>query len=235
MSGLSLRWQQLKQARGSWVLVGLLVMVHGAFVVLGHADFWWETCGLNREALLQGRVWTLLTYGFFHGNAAHLLTNVAMILLLGSRLEWILGTKKLVLAFVLGIIGGGLGHLLLVPGDALLIGASGAAMSFLLLFCVLDPYARCIPLPLHARNIGAGVLVSSLFFAVINPSLGLKMFAATGVWISQYLGSGIFAVGHACHFSGALAGLAIGKWWMRLRHSRASILAERERNDRAEK
>jgi membrane associated rhomboid family serine protease len=75
-------------------------------------------------------------------------------------------------------------------------------------------------------------LVTSLFFAVINPSLGLTMFAATGQWISENVGDGIFAVGHACHFSGALAGVAIGKWWMRIRYSRASILAERERNER---
>ncbi len=235
MSGLSLRWQQLKQARSSWVLVGLLVFVHGLLVVSGDRNFWWESCGLNRASMIEGRVWTLLTYGFFHGDAMHLFTNVAMMLLLGSRLEWILGAKKVVLAFVAGILGGGLGHLLLVPGDALLIGASGAAMSFLLLFCTLDPYARCIPLPLHARNVGAGLLVSSLFLAVINPGLGLTMFAATGQWISENVGSGIFAVGHACHFSGALAGVLIGKWLMRIRHSRASILAERERNDRGVK
>jgi membrane associated rhomboid family serine protease len=210
----------------------VLVLIHGVFVLSGHGDFWWTACGLNRVAMVDGRAWTLLTYGFLHGDTMHLATNVAMILLLGSRLEWILDTKKVVLAFVVGIIGGGLGHLLLVPGEALLIGSSGAAMSFLLLFCTIDPYARCYPLPLHARNVGAGLLVSSFLLAVMNPTLGLPVLATAGNWLSRNVGDGIFAVGHACHFCGAFVGVVIGKWLMRIRHSRASILAERERNDR---
>jgi membrane associated rhomboid family serine protease len=232
---MSWRWQQLVRARFTLVLVVFLSFVHLVITRLDNPDHAYLLYGLTRQNLLHGQLWKLITYAFLHGNLTHLTTNVVMLLLLGSRLEWILGTRKLVKIFFFSALLGGLFHALLVPGDAPLVGPSAAAMGFLLCFCTIDPYAKVIPLQLHAGKLGMGVFLSSFIFTIIHPDLGIPILSALGNALVKLAGASIFSVGHACHLGGCVAGFALAKWYLRLRYSKESLQRQRVRHTNQQK
>lgn len=226
---MSWRWQQLLQARFTLILVGIFCLVHWAITRLDEPDQAYLLFGLTRQNLLHGQLWKLISYACLHGHLTHLFTNAMMLLVLGSRLEWILGTRKLVEIFFCSAIMGGIFHGLLVPGDALLVGSSAAAMGFLLFYCTIDPYAKVIPLQLHAGKLGIGVFVSSLLLAIIHPDLAIPVLSDTGNALARIAGNQVFSVGHACHLGGCVAGFTLAKWHLRLRHSKESLQRERAR------
>lgn len=153
--------------------------------------------------------------------------NSLFILLIGSRIEWITNWKIFTQTLILGILFGGISHLILGPRGGLLIGISGGCMSLLLLLTTLSPQSRMMPIPLSGKNLGRAVLFTTLILSLADPSLDLPEFAKLGQGLVT-LGLGeIFQMGHACHFGGAIAGWLIGRWILRPRVSLEAL-----RNDR---
>lgn len=50
----------------------------------------------------------LLSYAFLHGDPFHLLINLMMLVLLGSKIEMIFGAKKFLILFFVSVLGGGI-------------------------------------------------------------------------------------------------------------------------------
>ena len=74
----------------------------------------------------------LVTHVFGHSGVAHLVGNMAYILLLGPGLEAKYGAKKLALVILVTAVVTGLAHNLLFP-RTMLLGASGVVFAFILL------------------------------------------------------------------------------------------------------
>lgn len=90
------------------------------------------------NALLKGRIWTLLSYAGLHSSQDpfHLIFNMLMVFFVGRILNFEIGNRKLLAAYGLSAVCGALLFLLANP-HALLLGASAAAFGLLSLYCLM--------------------------------------------------------------------------------------------------
>ena len=222
---------QIVRARGALLLSVFLLGIHSLVESLGgyqEIGEWYLFFGLTNERFFRGAFWQLFTYAFLHGSWFLLLSNILLLVMMGSRIEHMLGRFVLWKILALGIVVAGISHLLIgVGGINPLVGLSGGCMALVILITTISPDSRMLPLPLRAGNLGVGVMVSSLLLALFNPSLGCPGFAAAGTVLAKYMGKDLFAVGHACHFGGCLAGFLYGRWLLRPRMTREQLLAQR--------
>lgn len=230
---------QLGQSPVSWAWVAAILGIEALVIAVGGPDrqpawSWYEWLGLSREGILSGKIWQLFTYGFLHGNWWHACVNAFLLLLIGSRIEQMVGRATLVKATIFGILGGGLGHLALAPGSAgspLLVGMSGGFVGVLILLTTLSPQSRMMPIPVSGKSLGLGILAAELILALVNPGLGAPGFSALGKWMVANGMGGCFDMGHACHFGGGIAGWLYGRWLLRPRVSLVSLRRDRERRE----
>lgn len=217
------------RARGAWCWCGAILLVQALVSLLGGpeaARFWFENLGLSREGFLSGRIWQIASYGFLHGNWWHAGINALFVLLLGSKVEHISGRVALSRLLFIGVVAGGLGHLLL--GSGLLVGLSGGCVGLLLYLTTLSPQSRMFPLPVSGRSLGFGILIAETFLALVNPDLGVPGLREIGVWMNSNGMGAWFILGHACHAGGGFAGVAFARWVLRPR-----VTLDRLRRDRA--
>ena len=78
------------------------------------------------DNFFEGKVWTLVTALFVHGDLAHLIGNMFFLFVFGSTLEGVVGAKKTMAVFFFGGISSFLLSLLFYRPDVLMIGASAA-------------------------------------------------------------------------------------------------------------
>lgn len=229
--GESLR-RSLSAARWSAILVAILAAVWLPVAMAGGPDQspeLFRVFGLTRETVLSGSWWQPLTYGFLHGSSAHLLINVVVLLLIGGRIEHILGGLAAMRIFAFGVLAGAAVHMLLVPGGvetAILVGSSGGAMAWLLTLTTLSPESRMCPIPLSARNLGLGLILGSALLAALHPGLGIPVLSSIGGWVEVRIGP-ITSIGHACHLGGGIAGWLAGRWVLRPRVTLARLQRQR--------
>lgn len=230
--------RSLAAARWSAAVVAVLVALWLPIALRGgpeQAADWYLLLGLTREGVLGGGFWQPLSYGFLHGSGVHLLINVIVLLLIGGRVEHILGGAATLRIYLLGVLAGGVAHLLLVPSGpelSILVGASGGAVAWLLTLTTLSPDSRMWPLPVSAHNLGLGLLLGSVILVLSHPGLGIPGLS----WLGQAaenrgLGS-LSSVGHACHLGGGVAGWLTGRWILRPRVSLESLRRQRQSRER---
>lgn len=237
MNGVGRNILQLRQAKLPWlVALGLLsiqawVESRGGYRMV---PWWYETFGLTRESLLQGRLWQILSYALLHGSWLHVVANAGCLLMLGTRLEHFMGSGKLLKVLVIGTFGGAIGHLVLAPGGGsagLLVGSSAACFCLLILITTLSPESRMWPLPVSGRSLGLGLLGSSALLAMMDPALDLPGLSSVGKWSADQGLAAWWSIGHACHLGGGLAGWLFGRWMLRPRISLERLRRERARRE----
>jgi membrane associated rhomboid family serine protease len=231
--------RQLRNAYFSWTWAGVILIIQGLVTMAGGPNqqpawSWFVALGLSREGVFSGKIWQIFTYGFLHGSAFHAGMNAVFVLLIGSRIEHLVGRWVLMKVIVFGIVGGGLSHLVLGPsgaGAALLVGLSGGCISLLLLLTTLSPQSRMMPLPISAKSLGLGILAAELILALIDPGLRIPWFSSFGEKLVKYGFSSWFQLGHACHFGGGVAGWLLGRWLLRPRITLKRLRRDRERRE----
>lgn len=88
--------------------------------------------GLTRTGVLDRGEWLrLLTATYLHASFAHIMGNIVVLLLIGWRLERLIGHAWLAAAFVLSSVAGWLASLVVLPLGVVAIGASGGIMGLL--------------------------------------------------------------------------------------------------------
>jgi membrane associated rhomboid family serine protease len=223
---------QIGRARGCWLLVALILGIHGmlglagAFVSLNPL---YLNLGLSREGFWAGKVWQVGSYALLHGSWLHAGLNALFLLVIGARIEHMAGRAVLFAAVAIGILGGAAFHLLI--GAGLLVGVSGACIALLILLTTLSPQSRMLPVPVSGRSLGVGLLLAELALALVNPALGLPGFAAVGDRLVAFGLGSWFELGHACHFGGGIAGWLVGRWLLRPRVSLAALRRDRARRE----
>lgn len=231
---LRYRLKSILDARASWCVVlvlsavQLLVSLGGGYEQLG---WLYQNFGLTRAGISEGKIWQLITYGFLHGGPIHVIINCLCIILVGARVEHVLGKGHVIKVLVAGTVAGGLAHLMLVDGGPL-VGVSGGCVALLILLTTLSPDSRMWPIPVSARALGIGVMTAELILAIVDVNPDIPGFAAVADVFSQMgLTGGRHHIGHACHFGGGFAGFLIGVWLLRPRVIIATLRRDRERRE----
>ena len=88
--------------------------------------------------------WTIATYMFVHGGFWQLVLNMYTVWLFGPRIEWRWGSSEFVRYYLFCGLGGWFAHLVLVPGDSLLLGASAAVFGVMFAYATLWPNDRVL-------------------------------------------------------------------------------------------
>jgi membrane associated rhomboid family serine protease len=78
----------------------------------------------------HGEWWRILTSGFLHANAIHVGFNMLVLYQLGNLLEPAIGRLRFAVVYVVALVSGGLGVLLIEP-NAFTVGASGAVFGLM--------------------------------------------------------------------------------------------------------
>ncbi len=186
--------------------------------------------GLSRERWSDGQMWRILTYGGLHGGFWHAGLNALFLLMVGHRIEHILGAAAVNRCILLGVFGGACFHLLV--GSGLLIGLSGGCFALLVLLATISPQSRMFPLPLSGRSLAVGFMMASLLLALVHPKLQLPFFSEIGILLENRGLASWFDLGHACHFGGGLAGWFYGRWVLRPRITLESLRQQRMKRER---
>ncbi|HVJ46203.1 MAG TPA: rhomboid family intramembrane serine protease [Luteolibacter sp.] len=235
---MGLRLRSVTAAKASWTIAVILIAIQAAVSIGGgHDQLVWlfRNFGLSREGLLEGKLWQFLSYGLLHGGFLHVGLNAACIVLMGARIEHMLGQAAVWKTMGFGIIGGGIAHVLLAPSIAtyspVLVGASGGCVALLILLTTLSPDSRMWPVPISGRALGIGILGAELALALIDPQPGLPGLSRIGEILASQGLAGWFSVSHACHFGGGVAGYVCGIWLLRPRVTTARLRRDRERRE----
>jgi membrane associated rhomboid family serine protease len=241
-SGMVRALGELRNARLTWVLLGLILAIHGGLVLAGGAARQpglavFTGLGLSRATFLDGEIWRIFSYGFLHGSGLHLAVNAAFLLALAYRIEHIAGRVILLKVWVAGILGGGLGHLVLAPagsGADLLVGMSGGGVALLIFLTTLSPESRMMPLPVSGRSLAFGILIAELLLALVDPGHGIPWLSQLGKWMVDWGMGSWFQIGHGCHVGGWCAGYGFGRWVLRPRITQESLRRERAQREALE-
>ena len=223
------------------LVVHAVVEIRGGATALGAGGFY-ESVGLSRPGALAGKGWQFLTYLFFHGSWEHVLLNCMVIYLIGGRVLHILGARAFTRIFLGGALGGGLLHVLLFPSYPLgegitpphlpLVGASGGMMALLMALVSLSPDSRMWPLMVSGRNLGRGLMLSSLVLFLLTPGLKIPVLEAAGQWLARNGEMGpLFRVSHICHFGGGLVGMLYAHRLLRKSVSLEDLRRDRKRRE----
>jgi membrane associated rhomboid family serine protease len=213
------RWVMLQSPGVNTATFGALIMVciHLALILLWQnreyqlVDQIYLKGGLTLEGLTSGKIWQIITHSLLHGSWTHLATNVFLFYYAAARLSHVLSSWRIAGLFLLCTIGSALIHVLAqaifpgLPRDPL-VGASGGLMGMLLAFFALSPNSKMLLLPVSARNLGKGVLISSALLFLVTPGLNLPLMSNLGLWLEGAFGSILFQMAHLAHFIGGLLG-----------------------------
>jgi rhomboid-like protein len=180
-------------------IIALNVIVFAFWRLFVQADdgFMARNFLVSWTALLEGRVWTLLTSVFSHYSFLHLLLNMFVLRSFGSIMEQVLGRGRFLSFYLVAGIVSSLCHSLVSAffiGEPSIsaLGASGAISGLVLVFSLMFPKERIL-----------------IFGIIPVPALfGALAFVGLDLWglFEQRLGGGL-PIGHGAHLGGALTGL----------------------------
>lgn len=145
-----------------------------------------ESGAMAREEVLRGELWRLVSAGFLHANAEHLIGNLIMLFILGMACEHAFGRGPFLFLYVSTCV---TGSLLTMTSAMPTVGASGAIFGL------------------------AGALLSAI--AVHRDRIELRdhrVAIVLAVWATYTLVLGLLSpiVSNACHIGGLLGGIALG-------------------------
>jgi membrane associated rhomboid family serine protease len=126
----------------------------------------------------DGEWWRIITSGFLHAGIVHIVLNMVFLWFLGTMLEPAIGKLRFGTIYLVSLVGGSFGALLLTPNDST-VGASGAVFGLM---------GAAI---LFMRTRGIGVMQSGLGLTLI---LNLVLTFRPGISFGGHLG-GLLAGG----------------------------------------
>ncbi|MCL2176009.1 MAG: rhomboid family intramembrane serine protease [Treponema sp.] len=156
-------------------LIGINLVVFLLTRVLGQEARYRMTLYLSMvpAAVLQGWVWSFITYMFMHADFGHVFFNMFGLFIFGIQIEKQMGSKEFLLYYLLtGALSGVFSFFVYyLTGNLVvfLMGASGALYAVQIAFAIYNPTAVIYiwgVLPLRAPVMVLAFTVLSLFFVV---------------------------------------------------------------------
>jgi membrane associated rhomboid family serine protease len=126
----------------------------------------------------DGEWWRIISSGFLHAGIVHIVLNMVFLWFLGTMLEPAIGKVRFAIIYLVSLVGGSFGALLLTPNDST-VGASGAVFGLM---------GAAI---LFMRTRGVGVMQSGLGLTLV---LNLVLTFRPGISFGGHLG-GLLAGG----------------------------------------
>jgi membrane associated rhomboid family serine protease len=125
--------------------------------------------GLFGPNVAVGEWYRIVTSGFLHAGLMHIGFNMLILWILGRLVEPAIGSGRYLLLYVVALLSGALGVMLLDPGS-LTVGASGAVFGLMGAAVVIDRYAGIDP---WRSGIGPTIAINLLFtFLIPGISIG---------------------------------------------------------------
>lgn len=131
--------------------------------------------------------WQLVTYGFLHGDVAHIAFNMFGLWMFGRDLEHFMGPRRFVTYYFTCVIGAGIVQLIVakMTGTAYpTIGASGGVFGILLAYGLTYPNRTVVllipPIPMKAKYFVIMFGLLELYFGVSGSRPGVANFAHLG-------------------------------------------------------
>lgn len=179
-------------------LLIVTVAVFGLQHLLGGALAGLELWPLQSPYTQRFMPWQLLSYGFLHGDFAHLFFNMLVLFMFGTPLEQVWGRKRFVLYYLVCIIGAGLCQLAVgvwtvqQGGTAYpVLGASGGVLGLVLGYGMVFPNQKVmvfpIPFLIPAKVVAVLVGLFALFAGVTGSVKGVAHFAHIGGMVTGWL------------------------------------------------
>jgi len=112
-------------------VIGFLAMTASGGGLTGSGSTVYVNGALNGFAVSDGEWWRIVTYGFLHAGPIHILFNMYVLYFLGTLLEPDIGKARFLLLYVVSLLGGALGALLLSSPEQDTVGASGAVFGLM--------------------------------------------------------------------------------------------------------
>jgi membrane associated rhomboid family serine protease len=166
-------------------LIGINVLVFAAMRLLGGRIAYLLTIWLSMipVTVMDGWVWTFVTYMFIHGGFSHIIFNMLGLFIFGTQVERQMGSSEFLLYYFLtGILAGVFSFAVYYFTGAYrvaLMGATGALFAVELAYAVFFPdsiiYIWGI-LPLRAPVMVLGFTALELFFSVTGMNSGVAHF-----------------------------------------------------------
>ncbi|MFX0000023.1 MAG: rhomboid family intramembrane serine protease [Candidatus Hodarchaeota archaeon] len=125
--------ETLKDAKITLTLIFINILIFFLFNLAAPTEFLLIFVQINRNIIENYEIWRLFTPMFFHADPIHLFSNMIALLFFGATVEnnsFISKTQYLFIYFASGIIGNTF-SLLLLPLNAISLGASGAIFGLL--------------------------------------------------------------------------------------------------------
>ncbi|MES2417331.1 MAG: rhomboid family intramembrane serine protease [Bacteroidota bacterium] len=151
------------------IFTGLLIkyLIATKHSFLGIENMGYYVGANNRELVLNGQYWRLITYQFVHGSIFHLFFNMYALAYIGLMVEHKLGAKRYLGIYLISGICGGLVSLI-YHQTGYMLGASGAIMGLFGAFLAL------LLSKAFERNATKALLISTVFVVAIMLLNGLK-------------------------------------------------------------
>ena len=203
-NGMGLSWTVM-------LLIALVVVFAADAIAKAYLGLSLQQHGtLSSSVWQKGWVWQLLTFQFLHVDFTHLFFNGLGLWMFGRPIEAAFGGRRMLGLWIAGGLVGGLlqlGISAAFPNQFSpdVVGASAGLMTFLAIFCRLEPDARillALIVPVPARFLFYFSVGVALFFTVVPSRDG---------------------VAHAAH----LGGLLFGWFWVQAGYHRGEGLGDR--------
>lgn len=132
-----------------------------------------EYLGLSYRGIDQAYSWQFFSAMFLHAGVFQFAASMLLLFLIGRDVEAIVGQKHFLYLYLLGTIGGELGHLFLMPSSTVLLAASGGVAAIVVAFGVIlpelaltDSFFFIFPVKVKAKHFAAalGALAVLLLF-----------------------------------------------------------------------
>lgn len=161
-------------------LLGDLNYARGPITTLWYLRLW----TFESELFIPTAV---LTYGFLHADASHLLINMFQLWMFGRDIERVWGPRRFALYYIVCVVGAGIVQLIVaaVQGGAYsTLGASGGVFGILMAFGLLFPNRQVMllfpPIPMKAKYLVVLFGLFELFYGVSGYMPGVANFAHLG-------------------------------------------------------
>jgi membrane associated rhomboid family serine protease len=179
------------EPRATYALIAINVLVYIVSSSSGggitHADSGeiFRRGALFGPAVSDGHeYWRLVTSGFLHAGPTHILLNMVFLYFLGSMLEPAIGRGPFLVVYVVSLLGGSFGALLLSP-DVFTVGASGACFGILGGAIALALERN---IPIWESGLGITLAINIVFsFTFSNISIGGHLGGVAAGFVSAWL------------------------------------------------
>jgi len=154
-----------------------------------------QYCALSNAGIFHGYVWQYLTFQFLHASGNHFVGNMIGLFFFGRLVEERIGSKKMLLMYLVsGVVGGllqtALGLVFPTVFGYPVVGASAGVLGLLAAYAALEPDGAILlffVIPVKVKYLAAAIAVVALFYTLVPAAPGLAHAAHLGGMVMSWL------------------------------------------------